>query len=124
MVGFNGEVYLRPVKERCNIMKKIISIIAEKMSAAFVAAGYEETYAFVTVSNRPDLCQYQCNGAMAAAKQYKKAPKGFSSSGTVSTMRGVYVPFWLVDAECCFDYEEKYKQGFSYGSYDERAKWC
>lgn len=74
MVGFNGEVYLRPVKERCNIMKKIISIIAEKMSAAFVAAGYEETYAFVTVSNRPDLCQYQCNGAMAAAKQYKKAP--------------------------------------------------
>ncbi len=55
-------------------MNKIISTIAEKMSAAFVAAGYEERFAAVTVSNRPDLCQYQCNGAMAAAKQYKKAP--------------------------------------------------
>ncbi|WP_423243567.1 hypothetical protein [Clostridium thermarum] len=28
----------------------------------------------VTVSNRPELCQFQCNGALAAAKQYKKAP--------------------------------------------------
>lgn len=28
----------------------------------------------ISVSNRPDLCQYQCNGAMAAAKQYKMAP--------------------------------------------------
>ena len=28
----------------------------------------------MNLSNRPDLCQYQCNGAMAAAKQYKKAP--------------------------------------------------
>ena len=26
------------------------------------------------LSNRPDLCEYQCNGAMAAAKEYKKAP--------------------------------------------------
>lgn len=55
-------------------MKKIISVIADKMSAAFAAAGYEEKYAAVTISNRPDLCQYQCNGAMAAAKQYHKAP--------------------------------------------------
>ncbi len=28
----------------------------------------------MTLSNRPDLCEYQCNGAMAAAKKYKKAP--------------------------------------------------
>ncbi len=28
----------------------------------------------VVVSNRPDLCQYQCNGAMAGAKLYHKAP--------------------------------------------------
>ena len=55
-------------------MKKIISMIADRMSDAFVAAGYEASFAAVTVSNRPDLCQYQCNGAMAAAKQYKKAP--------------------------------------------------
>ena len=55
-------------------MKKIISVIADKMSSAFAAAGYEEKFAAVTISNRPDLCQYQCNGAMAAAKQYHKAP--------------------------------------------------
>ena len=28
----------------------------------------------VTISNRPDLCQYQCNGALAMAKEYHKAP--------------------------------------------------
>ncbi len=37
-------------------------------------AGYEKEYAKVTLSNRPDLCEYQCNGAMAGAKAYKKAP--------------------------------------------------
>lgn len=55
-------------------MKKIIDLIAESVSGAFVASGYEEKYGSVSVSNRPDLCEYQCNGAMAAAKAYKKAP--------------------------------------------------
>ncbi len=55
-------------------MKKILEIITEKMEQAFVAAGYEASFGKVTVSNRPDLCQYQCNGALAAAKQYKCAP--------------------------------------------------
>ena len=55
-------------------MKKIIDMIKEEVTEAFVKAGYEEKYGMVTVSNRPDLCQYQCNGALAAAKQYKKAP--------------------------------------------------
>ena len=55
-------------------MKKILDLITEKMEQAFVAAGYEATFGKVTVSNRPDLCQYQCNGALAAAKQYKCAP--------------------------------------------------
>jgi arginyl-tRNA synthetase len=55
-------------------MKNIIELLQEEISEAFVAAGYEEKYAGVSVSNRPDLCQYQCNGALAAAKQYKKAP--------------------------------------------------
>ena len=44
------------------------------MKEAFVKAGYGEELARVTLSNRPDLCEYQCNGAMAAAKAYKKAP--------------------------------------------------
>ena len=55
-------------------MKKILELITEKMEQAFVAAGYEASFGKVTVSNRPDLCQYQCNGALAAAKQYKCAP--------------------------------------------------
>ena len=48
--------------------------LTEKVKAAFVACGYEEKFGAVTVSNRPDLCQYQCNGALPAAKIYKKKP--------------------------------------------------
>ena len=55
-------------------MKKILDIITEKMEQAFLSAGYDASYGKVTVSNRPDLCQYQCNGALSAAKQYKCAP--------------------------------------------------
>ena len=55
-------------------MKKILDIISEKMAQAFQDAGYDPAYGKVTVSNRPDLCQYQCNGALSAAKAYKCAP--------------------------------------------------
>ncbi len=55
-------------------MQKILDIITAKMQAAFVEAGYEASFGRVTVSNRPDLCEYQCNGALAAAKTYKCAP--------------------------------------------------
>lgn len=55
-------------------MEKLINEIKKEVTEAFVKAGYEERFGMVSVSNRPDLCQYQCNGAMAAAKQYKKAP--------------------------------------------------
>ena len=55
-------------------MIKVIDQLSNLFTAAFVACGYEEKYGVVTISNRPDLCQYQCNGALAAAKQYKKAP--------------------------------------------------
>ncbi len=55
-------------------MKKILDIITSKMEQAFAEAGYDASYGRVTVSNRPDLCQYQCNGALAAAKAYKCAP--------------------------------------------------
>ena len=55
-------------------MKKILELISEEMQKAFEAAGYEAALGKVTVSNRPDLCEYQCNGAMAGAKKYKKAP--------------------------------------------------
>ena len=55
-------------------MKKILDFITGEMVQAFKAAGYDASYAKVSLSNRPDLCEYQCNGAMAAAKAYKKAP--------------------------------------------------
>ena len=55
-------------------MEKILDIITAKMQKAFEAAGYDASFGRVTVSNRPDLCEYQCNGALAAAKQYKCAP--------------------------------------------------
>lgn len=55
-------------------MQRFIDKIAEKVSEAFSAGGYDAAYGKVTISNRPDLCEYQCNGAMAAAKAYRKAP--------------------------------------------------
>lgn len=55
-------------------MKKIADILTFELEAAFEKAGYDKQYAKITLSNRPDLCEYQCNGAMAVAKAYKKAP--------------------------------------------------
>ena len=55
-------------------MKKLTDYMSEELSAAFEKAGYDSSYGKVGVSNRPDLCEYQCNGAMAGAKAYKKAP--------------------------------------------------
>ena len=55
-------------------MKRILDLIADEMKSAFTACGYDASYAKVVLSNRPDLCEYQCNGAMAAAKAYKKKP--------------------------------------------------
>lgn len=55
-------------------MQKILDRISEEVMQAFAAAGYDEQLGRVTVSNRPDLCEFQCNGAMAGAKRYKMAP--------------------------------------------------
>lgn len=55
-------------------VKTLLELITIEMKNAFKEAGYDESYAKVSLSNRPDLCEYQCNGAMAAAKTYKKAP--------------------------------------------------
>ena len=52
-------------------MKKLLDVISEEMQAGFEKAGYAPELGRVTVSNRPDLCEYQCNGAMAGAKQYR-----------------------------------------------------
>ncbi|MGN0323863.1 MAG: arginine--tRNA ligase [Oliverpabstia sp.] len=55
-------------------MNTILDLISNEVKAAFQNAGYDAAYGKVTLSNRPDLCEYQCNGAMAAAKVYRKAP--------------------------------------------------
>ncbi|MDO4332670.1 MAG: arginine--tRNA ligase [Eubacteriales bacterium] len=55
-------------------MKKFLELISDEMKKGFIQAGYDEELGRVTVSNRPDLCEYQCNGAMAGAKKYHKAP--------------------------------------------------
>lgn len=55
-------------------MKKILDLMEQELKAAFTACGYEDKFAKVVLSNRPDLCEYQCNGAMAAAKAYKTKP--------------------------------------------------
>lgn len=55
-------------------MKKILELITDELKAAFTASGYDAAYAKAVLSNRPDLCEHQCNGAMAAAKAYHKKP--------------------------------------------------
>ena len=55
-------------------MKNLLDILSEKLGEAFEKAGYDRNLGRATISNRPDLCEYQCNGAMAGAKQYKCAP--------------------------------------------------
>ena len=55
-------------------MEQILDLINKEVVRGFEAAGYDGSLGKVTLSNRPDLCEYQCNGAMAAAKAYKKKP--------------------------------------------------
>ncbi len=63
-------------------MQKLLDLISKEAMAAFEANGYDGTYGKVTLSNRPDLCEFQCNGALAAAKTYKCAP--FQIAGKVA----------------------------------------
>ncbi len=59
-------------------MEKILDLISKEVKRAFVDAGFSEEYGKAVPSNRPDLCEFQCNGAMAAAKEYKQAPYAIS----------------------------------------------
>lgn len=55
-------------------MKTVINKITGLLSEKFEECGYDGRYGKVNLSNRIDLCQFQCNGALAAAKSYKKSP--------------------------------------------------
>ena len=82
-------------------MEKLIDLISQRVSAAFAAEGYDAAYGQVSVSGRPDLCEYQCNGSLKAAKVYKKAPiqieeaiaerlQGDSSFASVEAVKPIY----------------------------------
>ncbi len=106
-------------------MKKILDLIADKMKAAFVACGYGGEYAKVVLSNRPDLCEYQCNGAMAAAKAYKKKPidiandvaKKLEDDKMFSDVAAVMPGFinLKLDEQCLADYLNRMKQADKLG---------
>ena len=95
-------------------MKKLMEQMAEELSAAFEKSGYDPSYGKVTVSNRPDLCEFQCNGAMAGAKAYKKAPfmiaddvVAYLKDSQVFSMAEVVKPGFInlkVKGECLADY--------------------
>ncbi|MDD2979106.1 MAG: arginine--tRNA ligase [Hespellia sp.] len=101
-------------------MKTILTTIAVCMEDAFTKAGYDKSYAKVTVSNRPDLCEFQCNGAMAAAKAYKKAPIMIANDvvallqetdlfETVEAVNPGFINIKL-DAKCLADYLNQMEQ--------------
>ena len=77
-------------------MKKLMDLISEEVTKAFVGCGYDQKYGRVTLSNRPDLCEYQCNGAMAAAKEYKCAP--FMISDKIAEMLSGNEMFSMVES--------------------------
>ena len=68
-------------------MNKILDMMERELKRAFTASGYEDSFAKVVLSNRPDLCEYQCNGAMAAAKAYKKKPIWLQAAPTLFFLR-------------------------------------
>ena len=68
-------------------MKSILDLLSEEVGSAFEKAGYKKEAGKVSVSNRPDLCEYQCNGAMALAKEFKCAPKAIADA-VVEVLKG------------------------------------
>lgn len=106
-------------------MKKILDMISEELAGAFTRAGYEASYGRAGISNRPDLCEYQCNGAMAAAKAYKKAPfviadevvTQLSDSPMFSVVESVKPGFINLKLDCDFlvDYLNKMKESEQLG---------
>ncbi len=53
----------------------LLSVINEKVEAAFKTAGYEDVQTLVRAADRPDLADYQANGALALAKSLHRNPR-------------------------------------------------
>ncbi len=92
-------------------MEQLLDVISEKVGAAFEAAGYDRTLGRVQISNRPDLCEFQCNGAMAGAKQYHKAPFMIADAVAAELTKGETRPDGTVE-ESVFESAESVKPGF------------
>lgn len=56
-------------------MRSLTERLTDIVASAFEAAGYDRSYGGVVASNRPDLGQFQCNGALGAAGTYRKKPR-------------------------------------------------
>ena len=55
-------------------------IINQKVQFAFEKAGYPEAQLLVRLSDRPDISDYQSNGALPLAKQLKTNPRGVAEA--------------------------------------------
>lgn len=56
-------------------MSELKTVLGEAVAAAFAAEGVDASLARVTASDRPDLADFQSNGALAAAKALKANPR-------------------------------------------------
>ena len=52
-------------------MKKILDLISEEVVKAFEEAGYSADFAKVTLSNRPDLCEF--------SRKYRQSVRALST---------------------------------------------
>src|SRR5215469_14353929 len=68
-------------------MNDLAADLGEAVGAAFAEAGLSANYGRVTVSDRPDLADFQCNGALAAAKPAGRNPREIAEA-VVSRLRG------------------------------------
>ena len=111
-------------------MKTIINLIEDEMKKAFEDNGFDRKYGIVTISNRPDLCQYQCNGALPASKEYKTAPmniagpiveqlKNNSKFKEISAIMPGFINITISD-EFLGDYINNMKQEENFGIEKER----
>jgi arginyl-tRNA synthetase len=59
-------------------MTSLAAALSRTVGAAFAAEGLPEDLGRVQGSDRPDLAQFQCNGALAAAKAAKANPRAIA----------------------------------------------
>ncbi|MBQ9022384.1 MAG: arginine--tRNA ligase, partial [Eubacterium sp.] len=106
-------------------MDKFLTVLTKEVMDAFERAGYDRSYGKVGISNRPDLCEFQCNGALAAAKAYHKAPfmiaedveKELADSSLFSKIETVKPGFLNMDAssDALLSYLERMDQTDRFG---------